>query len=133
MDMCCAIVSVFWLWRKIVFNVTYELTVQQRRNRDSEGRDNGQMTFLNFTSYIQNLRFFVFQMDGQTDRQTEKLIWCGLPSLRSSRLIRCGLGNLLVSPGNTCCAWAGGTFFRCLRKVPPANSPTECVVQELGW
>jgi hypothetical protein len=37
-------------------------------------------------------------MDGQADRQTEKFIWCGLPSLRSSRY--------------THCARAGGTFFQ---------------------
>jgi hypothetical protein len=79
-------VSIFWLWQEIVYDVTYKLTQQQRRNRDSDGRDNRQMTFLNFNSYVQNVRFFVFQMDGQMDRQMEKLI-------------RCGLGNLLVPPG----------------------------------
>ncbi len=78
--------SIFWLWQEIVYDVTYKLTQQQRRNRDSDGRDNRQMTFLNFNSYVQNVRFFVFQMDGQMDRQMEKLI-------------RCGLGNLLVPPG----------------------------------
>jgi hypothetical protein len=37
--------------------VTYQLTVQQHRNRDLEGRDDRQMTFLNFNSYIQNVHF----------------------------------------------------------------------------
>jgi hypothetical protein len=58
----CRCVS-FWLWWDFVFNVTYKLTVQQCRNRDLEGRDNGQMTFLNSNSYVQNLCFFV-------------LVWC---------------------------------------------------------
>jgi hypothetical protein len=31
------------------------------------------------------------------------------------------------------CVWAGGTFFRCLRKVPPAHSRSTCLLQELGW
>ncbi len=31
-----------------------------------------------------------------------------------------------------CCAWAGGNFFHCLRKVPPAHSCSACVVQEIG-
>jgi hypothetical protein len=64
-------VSVFLLRREIVFGVTYELIVQQRRNRDSEGRDDGQMTFLNFNFYVQNLHFFTFQIYGQTDGQTD--------------------------------------------------------------
>ncbi len=34
---------------------------------------------------------------------------------------------------NTHCLWAGGTFFYCLRKVPPAHSCSACVLQELGW
>ncbi len=33
----------------------------------------------------------------------------------------------------TRCAWAGGTFLHCLRKVPPAHSRFACLVQELGW
>ncbi len=68
--------QIFWLRQEIVFGVTYELTVQQRRNGNSEGRDDGQMTFLNFYSFIQNLGFFCIpdrqtdrQMDGQTDRE----------------------------------------------------------------
>ncbi len=32
---------------------------------------------------------------------------------------------------NTRCVWAGGTFFRCLRKVPPAHLRSVCVLQEL--
>ncbi len=58
----------------------YELTVQQRRNRHSDVRDNGQITVLNFTYYVQTLRFFVFQTDGQKEI-----------------LIRGGLGNLIGS------------------------------------
>ncbi len=33
----------------------------------------------------------------------------------------------------TCCALAGGTYFCCLRKVPPAPPRSACVLQELGW
>jgi hypothetical protein len=56
---------------------------------------------------ITMLQIYVFwysgQTDGWTDRQTETLIQCGLPSLRSSRY--------------THCAWARETFSLCLRKV----------------
>jgi hypothetical protein len=31
----------------------------------------------------------------------------------------------------TRCAWAGGTFLRCLRKVPQAHSQSVCVLQFL--
>ncbi len=34
---------------------------------------------------------------------------------------------------NTRCAWDGGTFLRCLRKVPQAHSHSACLLQELGW
>ncbi len=34
---------------------------------------------------------------------------------------------------HTRCAWAGGTFLRCLRKVPQAHSRSALVLQELGW
>jgi hypothetical protein len=58
------------------------------RNRYLEGTDNAQKTSRghpDFNSYVQNLCVFIFQtdgqmderMNGQTDRQTEKLIWCG--------------------------------------------------------
>jgi hypothetical protein len=73
--------SVFWLRQEIVFGVTYKLTVQQRRNRYSEGRDDGQMNFLNFNSYTQNQHFFVLQTDGKTDGWMEILIRGGLGSL----------------------------------------------------
>ncbi len=43
-----------------------------------------------------------------------------------------GTGGSKIS-SYTCCAWAGGTFFHCLRKVPPAHLRSVCVVQELGW
>jgi hypothetical protein len=33
----------------------------------------------------------------------------------------------------TRCTWAGGTFLRCLRKVPRTHSRSACVLQELGW
>ncbi len=72
------------------------------RNRYSEGMDNGQKTpreHPDFNSYVKILHVFIFQMDGGMDRQTEKLI-------------RCGLGN------HTRCTWAGGIFLRYLRKVP---------------
>ncbi len=64
------------------FGATYELTVQQRRNRHLEGRDDGQMTFLNFNSYIQHLHLIVFQTDGRTEK-----------------LIRGGFRNLSAPPG----------------------------------
>jgi hypothetical protein len=57
--------------------------------------DNGQKTprlHPDFNSYVKILRVFIFQTDGQTngrtdewtDRQTEKLIWCGLGNLIDS-------------------------------------------------
>jgi hypothetical protein len=59
---------------------------------------------------IPTLKIYVFWYfgwtDGQTDRQTEKY---------------------------TRCVWAGGTFFHCIRKVPPAHSHSASVLQELGW
>ncbi len=79
------------------------------RNRYSEGTEDAQKTSRghpDFNSYVQNLRVFIFQSDGQmdertnrqTDRQAEKLIWCGLGNLiGSSRLIWCGLGDLIGS------------------------------------
>jgi hypothetical protein len=45
-------------------------TVQQRRNRDSKGRDDRQMIFLNFNSNVQNLRFCI--PDRRTDKQTDR-------------------------------------------------------------
>jgi hypothetical protein len=41
--------------------------------------------------------------------------------------------TILAEHPHTHCAWAGGTFFFCLRKVPAAHSRSVCVVQELGW
>ncbi len=65
--------SVFWLWQEIVYGVTYKLTVQQCRNRDSEGRANRQTTFLNVDSYVHNLcLLYSRQMDGRTDTQTDR-------------------------------------------------------------
>jgi hypothetical protein len=60
--------------------------------------DDGQKTprgHPDFNSYVEILQVFITngQTNRQTDRQMDTLIWCGL-------------GNL-----NTCCAWAGGTFF----------------------
>jgi hypothetical protein len=78
------------LWREIVFGVTYELRVNYKiahRNRYLEGRIDRQMTPRGnpyFNSYMKNLRVLVFITDGRT--RTETLIWCGLPSLHSSRL-----------------------------------------------
>ncbi len=63
----------------LLTNLEYSTTTM--RNRDSEGRDNGQMTFLNFNSYVQNLHFFIFQTDRQTDGQTDG---------RTKKLIRVG-------------------------------------------
>jgi hypothetical protein len=63
------------------------------RNRYSEGTEDGQKTTRghpNTNSYVKNLRvWYSRQTDRQTDRRTEKLI-------------RCGLGNLLVPPGSWC-------------------------------
>jgi hypothetical protein len=84
MNVWCAVVSVFWLRREIVFDVTYKLRIQYnmgRRNRNLKVRDNGQMTpcgYSNFISYVKNLGFLY---SSQTDRQTETLIWCGLGNL----------------------------------------------------
>jgi hypothetical protein len=50
--------------------------------------DDGQKTprgHPDFNSYIKNIRVLVFQTDGWMDEQTETLIWCWLPSLRSPR------------------------------------------------
>ncbi len=79
--------SVFWLWREIIFGDTYVLTVQCKmacRNSFFEGTENGQMTphgYPNFSSYMKNLRFLVLQMDrqrdGQRDRGMEKFIQGG--------------------------------------------------------
>ncbi len=61
--------------------------------------DDGQKTprdHPTFNSYVKILCVFIFQMDGRTDERTDR---------QTEKLIRCGLGN------HTCCAWAGGTFF----------------------
>ncbi len=71
--------SVFCLQRETGFDVTYELTIHQRRNQDLEGRDDRQMTFLNFNSYVQNVGVFCIP-DGRTNRQTDReinLVWAG--------------------------------------------------------
>ncbi len=38
---------------------------------------------------------------------------------------------------DTCCAWAGGTFFRCHRNISPAHSRSAAgvwyIVLEFGW
>jgi hypothetical protein len=81
------------LQQEKVFGVTYELTVKQRRNRDLEGRDDRQMTVLNFNSYVQNLHFLVFQTDGQTDGQIDR---------QMEILIRVRLGSYV--PPNTLAA-----------------------------
>ncbi len=47
------------------------------RNRYSGGMDDGQMTPRgnpNINFYVKNLRFLVFQTDGQTDGQTDREI-----------------------------------------------------------
>jgi hypothetical protein len=46
--------------------------------------------------------FFVFRMDGQTDRQMDREID-------------------LKEPIRLRCMWAGGIFFHCLTEVPPAR------------
>jgi hypothetical protein len=59
-----------WLWREIVFGVTYILRVQYklaRRNRYLGGTDDRQMTprgYSNFNSYIKNLHVSIGQTDG---------------------------------------------------------------------
>ncbi len=73
-----------------------------RNSRYSDGMDNGQKTprgHPSFNSYVKNLCIFVFRMDGWTDRQTETLIRCGIPSLCSSRfrvLVTC-ITNLILA------------------------------------
>jgi hypothetical protein len=68
-----------------------------------------------FNSYIKNLYILVFQMDRQTDGD-----------INSG-----GLFYPIGSSRYTRCAWSGVTFFRYLRKVPPAHSRFACLVQEL--
>ncbi len=82
--------------------------------------DDGQKTPRGHPDFFLTFKIYVFsnsrRRDDWTDWQTEKLI-------------RHGLGNLSVPPGlltcitnHTRCTWAGGTFFHCLRKVPPAHT-----------
>ncbi len=59
------------------------------RNRYFEGMDDGQKTpcgHPDFNSYVKILRVFIDNRgtNRQTDRQTEKLIWCGLGNLIGS-------------------------------------------------
>ncbi len=89
----------------LLTNLEYSTTTT--RNRDLEGRDDGQMTFLNFNSYIQNLRFFIFYTDRQTDGQTDG--W-------TEKLIRCGLGNLSVPPGTPAARGLEELFFAVLER-----------------
>jgi hypothetical protein len=59
------VVSVFWLWREMVFGFTSILRVQYmmaRRNRYFKGMEDGQMSprgYPTFNSYIQNLYVLV--------------------------------------------------------------------------
>ena len=61
--------SVFCLWREIVFDVAYKLGVQYkmgRRNRYLEWKDDGQINpcgCANFNSYVKNLHRFLFITD----------------------------------------------------------------------
>jgi hypothetical protein len=73
----------------------------------------GRTPYPYFYSYVNNLHFLVFWTDGQTDGWTEKIDWRGLGK-------------------HTCCAWAVGTFFCCLRKGPPTHPHFAGVVQEFG-
>ncbi len=45
----------------------------------------------------------------------------------------CSAWNIHLCNEYTRCTWAGGTFLRCLLKVPWAQSRSACVLQELGW
>jgi hypothetical protein len=57
------------------------------RNGHLERMDDGQKTphgHPDCNSYVKILGVFIFQMDRQTDGQTEKLIWCGLGNLIGS-------------------------------------------------
>ncbi len=61
--------SLFWLWWEIVFGVTYERTVQQRKT-DGDASLN---------SYVKKSTFFCIP-DGQTDGRTDSEInpvWAG--------------------------------------------------------
>jgi hypothetical protein len=110
-------VSDLLLRREIIFGVTYKLRVKYQmggRIRFLEGRNDRQMTprgYPNFSFYVKYLRFFVFWMDREIN-----LVWASLTTFLQ----------------DTRCAWAGGTLFHCLRKVPPAHSRSTCVVQDLG-
>jgi hypothetical protein len=99
---------------------------------------------------IPTLKFYVFslitdeQTDRQTDRRMEKLIRGGFPhfvppgkqpssSKASASIQHCCPRSPKTFSTNTRCAWAGGTFLRCLRKVPRTHSHSACVLQELTW
>jgi hypothetical protein len=65
-------VSVSWLRQEMFFGFTFVLRIQYYmmacRNRYFEGMEHRQMTprgYPYFNSYVKNLRFFVFQMDGE--------------------------------------------------------------------
>jgi hypothetical protein len=65
------------------------------KNRYSEGMDGGQKTprgHPDFNSYVKILRVFIFQMDRQTNVRTDERT-----DRQTEKLIRCGLGNLIGS------------------------------------
>jgi hypothetical protein len=84
----CAVVSVFWLWQKIVFGFTSILRVKYKmgcRNRYSEGRNNRQMTprgYPNFNSYVKNLRVLVFWTDGDINP-----VWASLTTFLQVKIL----------------------------------------------
>ena len=68
----------------ILLNLNFLLI---HRNKYSEGMDDGQKTsrgHSDFNYYVKILCVFIFQTDGQMNRQTEKLIQCGLGNLIGS-------------------------------------------------
>jgi hypothetical protein len=75
------------------------------RNRYLEGADDRQITprgYPNFNSYVKNLRVLLFQTDRWTDSQMDG---------RTEKLIRGGLGKLLVTPGQKPVLTVGRPFL----------------------
>jgi hypothetical protein len=94
--MCSGCVSRGWDSKFLrIFLLNPNLLLAHRK-RCSEGTDEAQKTshwHPDFNSNIQNLRVFIFQTDGRTDERMN-----GYADRQTEKLIRCGLGNLINSP-----------------------------------
>jgi hypothetical protein len=60
----------------------------------------------------------------------EQLLFLHSDSMHLIIINLCHLTKLLGN--NTRCAWAGGTFFRCFRKVPPAHAHRVCFFADVA-